>query len=641
MERWLFGFVLFASALALGAAHGASASASWDIFGDFGRVDGEVRDTEDGFASESNGLRVETKEKKGVAGVTHRRTVVRNVSGKPVAASCLLDVFRLGGGAFEVYTQANTWMWESRGMWQTLHTGVEVRGGGMRTSFGAAPMLAIWNVQTGRGRVFHLMSEAAWEMRASVVPARGEKTEVVVETGMDSRHLHFVLKSGEEIALPEVVWYDFENKTDFDCHRLHAWWNASHPRREMPSIYNTWLYRFDKLDFDFVLKQVERAGKLGLEYFVIDAGWFGPAKEWSKTRGDWKECHDGRFGGRLSEVANAVRSVGMKFGLWIEPEAADAGSEAAKIHPELFRRIGGTLYLDFAREKSRKWLLASVDALVEKYGVEFFKFDFNCDPAVDPSGRDFSDYNAGYRRFIGEVRLRHPGVYIEGCASGGLMMDLGWAREFDSFWLSDNQSPIYGLHIAKNTMLRMPPQKIERWITVRSASNLQPDYFGKDARLVATEDPWWKNVRSLAPEHVEAFAAGGTIGFSCDLTALSDGHFDFFRKLVAERKKDAAFWRDAVGRILCDTPEVVVLQYSDVALKEVRVVVAAGQARQSSVLVRPVLDPCLEYEHGGKWRIGADWMAEGIMAGTADFTAKELSSPSKAVEILRGRVESK
>ena len=624
MERLLLGPVLLAMALSpLAVVHGASASAVWDIFGDFGRFDGEVRNSEGGFVSESNGLRVETAEEKGVAGVAHRRTVVRNISEKPIAASCLLDVFRLGGGAFEVYTQANTWMWESRGAWQPLHTGVEVRGGGMRSSFGAAPMLAVWNVQGGHGRVFHLMSEAAWEMRASVVPDIGQKTFAVVETGMDSRHLHFILKPGEEIALPEVVWYDFKNRTDFDCHRLHAWWNASHPHRDMPSFYNTWLYRFDKLNFDFVLKQVERAGRLGLEYFVIDAGWFGPAKGWTKTRGDWKEYPDGRFGGRLSEVTDAVRAAGMKFGLWIEPEATDSGSEATKSHPELFRRIGGGYYLDFTREESRKWLLAAVDALVEKYGVEFFKFDFNDDPRVDPSGRDFADYNAGYRKFVWKVRSRHPGVYIEGCASGGLMMDLGWARDFDSFWLSDNQSPIYGLRIAKDTMLRLPPQKIERWITVRSASGLQPDYFGKDGRLFATEDPWWKNMRSLAPEYVAAFAAGGTIGFSCDLTALSDEHFDFFRKLVAERKKDAVFWRDAVGRVLCDTPEVIALQYSDAALKDVRIVAAAGHTRQSSVLVHPVLAPDMEYEYDGKRLSGAVWMAEGVSSAIDDFTAKE------------------
>ena len=123
----------------------------------------------DGVSCEANDLHVETTETTGTAGVTLRRTVVRNASDKPVTATCFLDVFDFGGGEFEVYTQANTWMNESRGAWQPLHTEVAARGGGMRTSFGAAPVLALWNVQERRGRVFHLLSDAAWEMRASVV----------------------------------------------------------------------------------------------------------------------------------------------------------------------------------------------------------------------------------------------------------------------------------------------------------------------------------------------------------------------------------------------------------------------------------------------------------------------------------------
>ena len=624
--RILCGTVLAAAMCVAGVAEGAGkACDKWNVFTDFGLFEGVVSQTEKGFAADENGIRIETEEKTGAAGVTHRRTIVRNMAKKPLAVTCLLDVFRFEGGDFDVYTQANTWMNESRGAWQPLHTCVEARCGGMRTSYGAAPVLALWNRQTGRGRVFHLMSDAMWEMRAAVVPGAQDKSSVAVEVGMDSRHLRYVLETGEEVALPEVVYYDFTNKTDLDCHKLHAWWNESYPCRAMPSVYNTWLCRFDKLDFDFVMKHAKKAGELGLEYFVIDAGWFGTKRDWTATRGDWKECPDGWLGGRIAEISKAVRSSGMKFGLWIEAEAAAASSEAFKAHPEYFRRDHGGIYLDFTRDDARGSLHAAIDALVEKYGVEFIKFDFNCDAKVDDLCRGFADYNAGYRRFIREVRERHPGIYLEGCASGGLMMDIGWARDFDSFWLSDNQSPIYGMRIAKETMLRLPPQKIERWITARSAANLQPNYFGKDERLFVTEDAWWRDMRSVAPDFVAAFASGGPVGFSCDLTALSDGHFDFFRKLVAKRKKDAAFWCDAVGRILCDTPEIVVLQYSDAALKDVRVVVAAGQTRQAVVLVRPVLDPGIEYEHEGKRQSGADWMAEGVAVGAADFAAKELS----------------
>ena len=606
-------------------ADGADAACDkWDVFTDLGLFEGLVCKTETGFAADENGIHVETEESTGAAGVTHRRTVVRNTAKKPVAATCLLDVFRFEGGDFEVYTQANTWMNESRGAWQPLHTCVEARCGGMRTAYGAAPVLALWDRQAGRGRVFHLMSDAKWEMRAAVVPGGGEKSSVAVEVGMDSRHLRYILETGESVAMPEVVYYDFANKTDLDCHKLHAWWNANRPCRTMPTIYNTWLCRFDKLDFEFVMKQVARAGELGLDYFVIDAGWFGEKGNWGAMRGDWKERPDGWLGGRLAEISQAVRAAGMKFGLWIEAETAAASSEVFKEHPECFRRDHGGIYLDFTRDDAREHLHAAIDALVEKYGVEFIKFDFNCDAKVDDLCRDFSDYNAGYRRFVREVRERHPGVYLEGCASGGLMMDLGWARDFDSFWLSDNQSPVYGLRIAKETMLRLPPRKIERWITARSATGLQPDYSGNDERLLVTEDAWWREMRSVAPDFVAAFASGGPVGFSCDLTALSEMHVEYFRKMVAERKKDAAFWSNAVGRVLCDSPEVVVLQYSDAALKDVRVVVATGRSRQNGTTVRPILDPALEYSCNGKRKKGTVWMEQGVEVPVGYLAAQGL-----------------
>jgi hypothetical protein len=213
------------------------------------------------------------------------------------------------------------------------------------------------------------------------------------------------------------------------------------------------------------------------------------------------------------------------------------------------------------------------------------------------------------------------------------MMDLGWARDFDSFWLSDNQSPIYGLRIAKDTMLRLPPSKIERWISARSAIGMQPDYSGNDERLLVTEDAWWREMCSVAPDFVAAFASGGPVGFSCDLTALSDKHAEYFRKMVSERKKDAAFWGNAVGRVLCDSPEVVVLQYSDAALKDVRVIVATGRSRQNGMTLRPVLDSALEYGYKGTRKKGSVWMEHGVEVPVGYLAAEELRF---AVENMEG-----
>ncbi len=601
---------------------------AWTIYGDFGCVAGEVQAADAGLAVESGGLRVEMTDEAGVAGVHRRRTIVRNVADKPLAATCLLDVFRFEGGGFEVYTQANSWMEESRGAWQPLHTGVVARGGAMRSSSGAAPVLALWNRQTARGHVFHILSDGAWEMRASI----STTGFIRVETGYDSQQLCYVLQPGETLALPEVIHYDFTNTTDLDCHRLHAWWNAQHPGRRLPTFYNTWLCRFDKLDFDFVLKQVASAKDLGLDYFVVDAGWFGPAKGWTKVRGDWKESPDGALRGRLADLSAAVRASGLKFGFWLEAEIADAETDIVREHPEYFRLLGKSHFLDFTRDEARGYLLETVCGLLEKYQASFIKFDFNCDPEYDESGRAFIDYVAGYRRFLRDVRARNPGVYLEGCASGGLMMDLGWAREFDSFWLSDNQSPVYGLRIVKETMLRMPPRLVERWITARSADGLQPDSFGGDSRLLVTEDAWFRDLRSIAPGYVTAFATGGPLGFSCDLTAFSVAHKDHFRKMVAATKQDSAFWCEAVGRILCDEPGVTALQYSDVALRDVRIEVATDRALQPHVTVHPVLEPALVYEHGGRCETGAVWMERGVDVKTDFFMALEFRFSASAAQ---------
>ena len=111
------GAIIAAAMVAANVAEGAGkACDKWDIFTDFGLFEGAVHQTEKGFVADENGIRVETAEKTSAAGVTHRRTVVRNMAKKPLVATCLHDVFRFEGGDFEVYTQANTWMNESRGV---------------------------------------------------------------------------------------------------------------------------------------------------------------------------------------------------------------------------------------------------------------------------------------------------------------------------------------------------------------------------------------------------------------------------------------------------------------------------------------------------------------------------------------------
>ena len=537
--------------------------------------------------AEPDGCRVETKDAGSPQGVTARRTVVRNVGAAAVALTNLTDRWTFEGDGWEVYTQTNSWQHESVGRWRPLKDVVETRATGLRTCDGATPMLAVWNPKANEGHVFYVISDGMWLLRA----VRETPIRIRVEAGYDPRQFHRPLASGERIELPEVLTHTFTNRLDLDCHKLHAYWNARHPARAktLPAIYNTWLCRFDKLELDFLLKQVARAKEIGFDYFVVDAGWFGPKANWGSVRGDWEERPDGWLGGRLGEVSKAVRAAGMKFGFWVEPECASSGANVVKAHPDWFLKVGGQYFLDFRKPAAFNGILETVCGLVKRYEASFLKFDFNQTEADDPGGRGWSDYNAAYRRFVEHVRTRNPGIRIEGCASGGFMMDLNWSRTFDGFWLSDNQSLYDGVRIVKDTMLRLPPRCIERWLTLRRLNGIQPDYNGGDSRLLTTEDAMWLNVRSVPLSRVDGFVAGGPFCMSCDLTTFDDGDVRYFRELIAKIRGDSAFWQTAVGRILVDTPEVTVLQFSDEKLTDVRIFAITQDSSEHRLNVRPAV----------------------------------------------------
>ena len=615
------GMVIGVLSAGIACAVEKQATELWEVFGSFGKATGTAVQEGDAWRLKGDGYVLETTVETDESGVCWRRSVLRNVSSKTITAHCLMDRFPLDEGELEVYTQRSFWQNESRGCWQPLNTSVAVRNPNMRSCNAVTPMLAVWNGQSGRGRVFHLLTDSAYELSAVRSSVGSDRTAVAVEVGMDARQLAYELKPGESVAFPEVITYEFANKLDLDCHKLHAWWNRHHPGRVPANLYNTWLCRFDKLSVPLLLAQVEKAAALGLDYFVIDAGWFGPKKDWWLVRGDWEEQPDGWLGGRMNEISAAARKAGLKFGFWVEAESVMDTARIGKEHPDWV--LPGNFY-DFTNPEAFASLVEKVTALLKKYEASFLKFDFNQNRAHDPTGRAFTAYNAAYRAFVREIRRRNPGVYIEGCASGGYMMDLGWARDFDGFWLSDNQSPRHGLRIAKETMLRLPPQKIERWIVARTAENLQPDYGGRDARLVATEDATWTHVHSYSPSYVDAFAAGGPYCFSCDLTAFSAEHFNHFRDVVARRRAEGDFWRNAVGRILCDTPNLTVLQYSDPRLSDVRVVAASDVLAQRSVRVYPVLDPAARYRVDGEVRTAADIARDGVRMPIASHEGREL-----------------
>lgn len=592
------------------------AAALWNVVGSFGKLSSEVTEEANAFFASNGRMTAEATVAEGEYGVCVRTDKVKNIASQPVDCYALSSRFTLDGGEYEVYTQYNGWQNESLGGWQSLVSAISVRNTGLRNTQSAAPFAVLWNLQTNRGVAFHVNAYSAWEMRISRICTGGEAAYIEVEIGIQQDGLCLPLAPGGEVELPEILYYDVYNKTDMDCWRLHSYMNLHHPRREMPVIYNSWLYRFDRFTYEDILEQIEKAAQLGVEYFVIDAGWFGDGEKWWWARGDWEENQSFGFKGRMQEAADAVRARGMKFGFWLEPECALNNTRAVAAHPEYYiqNEDKPVWLLDFSKEEAVTFIFEKTCQLIERYGAEFIKFDFNTDLVFDETHTGFTAYFKGYIRYIQMLRQRYPGLYMENCASGGTRMSLRDGKFFDSFWLSDDQSPYNSLRIFKDTLLRMPPQWIECWTSVRSVKDLSPRY-GERAyadKLLSTNDATWNDVTGVHMSFLQGLLAGSPIGLSFDLSAITDTVFSELKAFIARFKEKRAFWQRAVCHILTDTETMLVLEFRDPDFSNIEVVVFTKKAMQSNLCVYPVLDNGGSYSLQEEIRSAGDILKHGI-----------------------------
>ncbi len=584
----------------------------WNIYGSFGSLSGDALIDGKKCKFCGNGYVIEDITETDEGGVAYQTGNFLNTSVSSLVINGFCRKFLFDGGEYEVYTQYNGWQNESRGAWQPLVTGVAVSVASVRTSMGAAPILALWNSQTKRGTVFHLLPNYSWEMNVTRICNGNETSSVSVEIGMNSKQLALTLAPNQAIDLPEIVYYEFQNKTDLDCYKLHSLCNKHFPRRELPIIYNTWLYRFDKLSYENVRNQIEPAARLGCEYFVIDAGWFGNGVGWTNSRGDWEENLTGALRGHMADISAEVRHNGMKFGFWMEIESASPNSKIVKTNPDYYIEYNGRYFFDSTNRAACEYLFKTVCSLVEKYHADFLKLDFNQDMTEDRQNSAFSKYLTGYYSFIRRLKLKYPKMYTESCASGGMRTNLSLCRNFDSIWFSDNQSVSEGLRIFKDTVLRMPPQMIEKWAVIQSVPDI-PDYHSESPdRIISTNDATWEFTESVHLSTLKAFLLGGPVGFSCDLGKISRPVFDELSEFVKQYKQERGFWKTAVCRILTDTDSILVLQYSDSGFETIVLAVVCKRIQQKSVCVYPNVNADFMYCWDDKTVSGTELENEGI-----------------------------
>lgn len=195
--------------------------------------------------------------------------------------------------------------------------------------------------------------------------------------------------------------------------------------------------------------------------FVLDDGWFGKRNNDLAGLGDWVENRK-KLPGGIKYIAKQVNKMGMKFGLWFEPECVNPDSDLYRAHPEWAIGIEGRartlgrnqLILDLTRPEVREYIIESVDKVLSGANIEYVKWDYNrhisdmYSATLKQQGEFFHRYTLGLYDVLNEVfHKRHPNILFESCSSGGNRFDLGMLCFSPQIWTSDNTDPIERLDI--------------------------------------------------------------------------------------------------------------------------------------------------------------------------------------------------
>ncbi|MDP1028776.1 alpha-galactosidase [Sphingomonas sp. KR1UV-12] len=347
------------------------------------------------------------------------------------------------------------------------------------------------------------------------------------------------LRPGATMATP-IFYTGFSNEGRGGASRLFHRFQREQilPHREgqkLPPLrkvlYNSWEATEFKVDEAGQLALAERAAKLGVERFVMDDGWFGARNSDKAGLGDWT-VNPTKFPNGLKPLIDRVKSLGMDFGLWVEPEMINPDSDLYRAHPDWAMQFKARpqtegrnqLVLNLARTDVRDHVLQVLDDLVTKNDIAFLKWDYNrnwSEPGwPDADVNDQQTIYVAYVRnlywIIDELRKRHPGLEIESCSGGGGRVDLGIMSRTDQVWPSDNTDPFDRLMIQDGFTQAYAPAAMMAWVT---------------------DSPNWVNNRQTTLSFRFLSAMQGGLGIGTNLNKWGEAEMATARYYVASYKR--------------------------------------------------------------------------------------------------------
>lgn len=305
-----------------------------------------------------------------------------------------------------------------------------------------------------------------------------------VMQGINPSCFEWNLKDGDSFETPmSILSYSHQGLNSLS-HQMHEFVNHHViPKQfkgvERPIVINSW----EGFYFDFnekkLLNLAKKGKKLGVELFVLDDGWFSSRNDDTSGLGDY-DVNFKKLRSGITGLSKKIHAMGLKFGLWFEPEMINPISKLYEKHPEYVVKIEGRLpalgrnqlVLDLINPEVRDYIVDEISKIITESNLDYIKWDMNRNITdmyskhIPQQGMFFHSYIIGLYDILKRVRNKYPHILIETCASGGNRFDLGMLIYGPQIWTSDNTDPISRLEIQKGMSYFYPLSTISNHVSM-------------------------------------------------------------------------------------------------------------------------------------------------------------------------------
>lgn len=294
--------------------------------------------------------------------------------------------------------------------------------------------------------------------------------------GIHPEGFSWKLNQGESFQTPEVVMvYSAQGmgqmtRTFHDLYRGHLI-RSPYLHTKRPILINNWEGTYFDFDEKKILAIANEAHKLGIEMLVLDDGWFGNRFDDNRALGDWV-VNTEKLKGGMEYLVGEINKLGMKFGLWFEPEMICPDSDLFRAHPDwaiqipgrVGRRARNQYVLDISREEVRDAIMEQVFKVLHSANIEYVKWDMNRPLSdlgsfaldSDRQGELYHRYVLGLYDMQERLLKEFPNLLLENCSSGGGRFDPAMLYFSPQIWTSDDTDAIERLAIQEGTSLIYP-----------------------------------------------------------------------------------------------------------------------------------------------------------------------------------------